>query len=335
MNDAAPMPQSNGVWDERRLRIASDAAGIALWSWHVDTDRITMDNRAFELWGLPQKDEITFEDLSECIHPADRDRVRKAFSATRNLTGAYETDFRILHGDDFRWVSARGRGDDEGMISRIMYGVFIDVTVRKRAEEERDLVSGEMQHRIKNLFSLASALTLIAARSTETKEEMQADLAQRLRALASAHDLILDNRQHSQKAVTLNDALTILLKAYVKDQENPQIVFTAAPLVMVGDRSVTAIAMIIHELATNAAKYGALSTKSGFIDLSCFEKAGEIAVIWTETGGPASSASFDHIGFGSELMDRAIRQVDGTITRAWTDDGFSVTLLMKKALLKG
>src|SRR4051794_32198180 len=122
------------LWEADNLRRALQAAGVALWSWNVDTDRLTMDEQAFKLWGLPQSDEVTFEDLSAHIHPADRDRVRAAFTATRALVGAYETDFRILVGEEIRWISARGLGNDSGLHRRHMYGVFLDVTGRKQAE---------------------------------------------------------------------------------------------------------------------------------------------------------------------------------------------------------
>ena len=92
---------------------------------------------------------ITFEILSARIHPEDLDRVRAAFEATRNIRGNYETDFRILHDGKIRWISARGRGDDQGIVGRIMYGVFIDVTERKKAEETREMLAGEMDHRVK------------------------------------------------------------------------------------------------------------------------------------------------------------------------------------------
>ena len=120
------------VWEAKNLRRAIDAAGIALWSWNVDTDRLTMDQRAYDMWGVPRSEEgVTFEDLSSRIHPADRDRVRAAFAATRGVLGAYEIDFRIMVGDEVRWISARGQGDDVGMVDRIMFGIFIDVTGRK------------------------------------------------------------------------------------------------------------------------------------------------------------------------------------------------------------
>lgn len=119
-------------WDANRLRIATDAAGVALWSWNVDTDEIALDERAHGLWGVASGP-VTFEDLSARIHPQDLDRVRAAFAATREILGAYEVDFRILHGDQVRWVSARGRGDDQGIVGRVMFGVFLDVTERKLA----------------------------------------------------------------------------------------------------------------------------------------------------------------------------------------------------------
>jgi PAS domain-containing protein len=140
------------VWDEGHLPLAIAAAGVALWSWNVDTNRFTMDERAFELWGVPLSEYVTFDDLSVHIHPADRDRVKAAFAATRAIVGAYEIDFRILVGDEVRWVSARGQGDDAGIVGRIMYGIFIDVTGRKQAEEGHELLAGEMSHRVKTYW---------------------------------------------------------------------------------------------------------------------------------------------------------------------------------------
>jgi PAS domain-containing protein len=90
------------VWDANRLRIATDAAGVALWSWHVDTNEIALDERAHRLWGVPSTNgPVTFKDLSSHIHPQDLDRVRAAFTATRHILGAYEIDFRIMHGTDW------------------------------------------------------------------------------------------------------------------------------------------------------------------------------------------------------------------------------------------
>jgi len=324
---------ADAVWDERRLRMATDAAGVALWSWNVDTDQIAMDERAFELWGLPATDHITFEELSARVHPADQDMVREAFNATRDFSGAYETDFRIVHGRELRWVSARGRGDDQGIVGRIMFGVFLDVTVRKLAEEARDMVTGEMQHRIKNLFSLTSALTAIASRATGSKEAMADDLMRRLAALSVAHDLIHPAASEEQRAVSLQDLLAVLLKAYAPDGTGSQRVSISAPEVLVGEQAITSVAMIVHELATNSAKYGALSAAEGQLDVSCTAGDSDVDMVWTERGGPLLAMPAAPDGFGSKLTTRVIEHIGGSISRDWTHEGIIVSLRMDKARL--
>ena len=122
-------------WSEAHLRLAVKAACVALWSWNVDDDAFHMDERGYELWDVPYAQSVRFEDLSANIHPADRNRVRAAFQATRSADGSYEIDFRIIVHDEIRWVSARGQGADAGIINRTMFGVFLDVTGRKQAEE--------------------------------------------------------------------------------------------------------------------------------------------------------------------------------------------------------
>jgi len=324
---------SDPVWDERRLRTATNAAGVALWSWNVDTDQIAMDERAFELWGVPPRERVTFEELSAQIHPADLDRVRAAFTAARGRPGVYEIDFRIMHGDEVRWVSSRGRGDDDGIVGRTLFGVFLDVTVRKLAEEAREMITGEMQHRIKNLFSLTAALSSIASRSTGSKEEMVEDLRRRLGALSAAHDLIHPGYGEQKRAVVLPEILHVLLKAYTEDGAVAKRVTISAPDVLVGERSATSVAMIVHELATNSAKYGALSNPQGRLDVSGSETEEDVGLVWTESGVPVAEPRADQVGFGTLLTTKVIKQVQGSITHEWRSGGVVVTLRMSKAQL--
>ena len=95
------------LWEPRNLTRAIEAAGVTLWSWNVDTDALAMDDRSYDLWGVAQSKDVTFEDLSAHIHPKDRDRVRAAFNATRAIIGPFEIDFRIMIGDELKWISAR------------------------------------------------------------------------------------------------------------------------------------------------------------------------------------------------------------------------------------
>src|SRR5206468_4785497 len=129
-------------------------------------------------------------ELSAHIHPADRDRVRAAFIATRSVAGSYEIDFRIIVGEEIRWTSARGQGADAGIFDRLMFGIFLDVTGRKQAEEGSELLAGEMSHRVKNLLAIAAGLTQITSRSAASVEEMTGQLTRRLTSLGRAHDLV-------------------------------------------------------------------------------------------------------------------------------------------------
>src|SRR5689334_17121033 len=322
------------VWDVDKLRIATDAAGIALWSWNVDTDRLELDERGHALWGVPNTGIITFEVLSACIHPEDLDRVRAAFAATRDMLGAYETDFRILCEGKVRWISARGRGDDQGIVGRIMYGVFIDVTERKKAEEAREMLAGEMNHRVKNIFAITSALTTISARSTTTKDEMVKDVRQRIMALSKAHDMVRPDFSQQKKAAQFGDLLRTLLAPYANTNSKTGRVHISAPQLLVGEKSATALALVVHELATNSIKYGALSNTDGVLDIECSVTDGEVKVVWNETGGPAISKPSGQSGFGTKLVVSSLSdQLGGTISASWPPTGAVITLKMSEARL--
>jgi len=322
-----PMP----VWNEKQLRAATRAAGVALWSWNVDTDAISMDERAYELWEV-SKDErkITFEILSQNIHPADLERVRSAFAATRAVIGSYEIDFRILSGNDIRWISARGQGDDANIAERLMFGVFLDVTQRKQAEEANELLAGEMSHRVKNLLHIATALTQITWRSATTKEDMAHDLTERLMALGRAQELVRAVPGRKNEAALLGDLISVLLAPY--DEKGASVrIRVSVPKMNVGETSSTSLALVIHELATNSAKYGSLSLPSGTLDVSCNAHDDDVVVMWTERGGPPITAPSMLEGFGSKLMHRSMSaQLGGTISFDWSDEGAVVTLRMSK-----
>ena len=325
---------SGGVWDVERLRFATDAAGVALWSWNVDTDKITLDDRALDLWGLPRGQTVTFEELSSRIHPADLDKVRAAFAATRERFGAYETDFRILLGNEVRWISARGKGEDQGIVGRIMYGVFIDVSVRRHAEEARELITGEMHHRIKNLFSLASALAGIASRTTTTKEAMTRDLIQRLIALSEAHELIRPDSTVQSRALELGDLLAVLLKPYLDGDLGNNRITISVPNLLVGEHSATAIALVVHELATNSMKYGALSSPTGKLVISGLDRGEEVEINWQEMGGPPVISPPRTAGFGSRLVTASVEdQLGGTMSVDWATEGIAVKLKLGRVRL--
>lgn len=316
------------LWEPRNLIRAVEAAGVTLWSWNVDSDALAMDDRAYDLWGIPRSTDVKFEDLSAHIHPADRDRVRAAFNATRAIAGPYEIDFRIMIGDELRWISARGQGDDEGMVHRIMFGIFIDVTGRKQAEESRELLAGEMSHRVKNLLTIASGLTAITSRSTSTTNDMARELTQRLTALGRAHDLVRPVPDQTEAAsALLGDLLTVLLAPYDDLGAFSGRIRVSVPRMSVGESSATILALVIHELATNSLKYGALSAETGTLDVSCSSQNEAVTIVWTERGGPPVRAPAAAPGYGSKLVERSVTgHLRGVIGYDWSRDGLVVTL---------
>lgn len=320
-NAAAP------AWSEYHLRLAVEAACVALWSWQVDDDRFAMDERGFQLWDLPWREEVTFEELSTNIHPADRDRVRAAFNATRSVAGSYEIDFRILVGDDVRWISARGRGADEGIVDRLMFGIFIDVTGRKQAEEGSELLAGEMSHRVKNLLSIATGLTQLTGRSAASVEEMTGELTERLSALGRAHDVVRPLPGNQGTAALLGDLLSVLLAPYDETAAFSGRIRVAVPRMGIGELAASTLAMVIHELATNSVKYGALSNSAGFLDISSRTEEGRLYLTWAETGGPPIVGHPELKGFGSRLIARSVAsQLRGELTYDWQKTGLVVTI---------
>lgn len=245
-----------------------------------------MDEIGYDLWEVSAGAQVTFEDLSANIHPADRDRVRAAFNATRGIVGPYEIDFRIMAADDVRWISARGRGDDEGIVGRGMYGVFLDVTGRKQAEEANELLDGEMSHQVKNLIAIASALTTMTSRSAETKEDMAHELTHRLTALGRAHDLVRPVPGQTDNAALLGDLITVLLTPYDDLGAFSGRIRVSVPRMGIGEAAATNLALVFHELATNSVKHGALSAQASLLDVACLIDGEEAVIVWTERGGP-------------------------------------------------
>jgi two-component sensor histidine kinase len=322
------------VWSEDHLRLAIEAAGVALWSWNVDNDKLTMDTRGYVMWGVEVSPDVSFEDLSAHIHPSDRDRVRAAFAATRAISGPYEIDFRILIGEAVQWISARGQGADVGMVGRLMFGIFLDVTGRKQAEEGSELLAGEMSHRVKNLLAIAAGLTAITSRSAKTIEDMAQQLTHRLTALGRAHDLVRPIPGEQGKAALLGDLIAVLLAPYDDMGAFSGRVRVAVPRMGIGEATANTLALVLHELATNSLKYGALSSAAGTLDVSCLDTEGDIAVVWTERGGPAVTAPDTAGGYGSKMVARVLaRQLGGSIERDWSPDGAIITLRMNKERL--
>ena len=314
-------------WGHKQLRAAVDAACVALWSWNIDTNRFAMDPHGYELWDVPPGQDLTFERLSEKIHPQDRDRVREAFSATKAVEGNYEIDFRTLMNGDVRWISARGNGGETSSAGRTMTGIFIDISGRKHAEEGNELLAGEMSHRVKNLLAIAAGLTKITSRTSSSTQDMSKQLTHRLIALGRAHDLVRPLPGSQGKAALLGDLFAVLLSPYDDDGAFAGRIRVAVPRMGIGEAGATGLALIVHELATNSLKYGALSSEAGTLDISGSQEGDSVSIIWKEHGGPTVTAPPKGDGYGSKLIRQTMAaQFGGDIDYDWSADGLIATL---------
>lgn len=315
------------IWNPQQVRNAIDAASVALWRWDVDDNDFKMDAQGFNLWGLARSEKLQFEHLSAQIHPADRDRVRAAFMATRSVAGPYEQDFRIIVDDDVKWISSRGRGADEGIVGSTMYGIFLDVTGRKQAEEGHELLAGEMSHRVQNLLAIASGLTALTSRSVETVADMTRDLTRRLTALGRAHNLVRPLPASQGTAALLGDIITVLLAPYDDLGAFSGRVRVAVPRMGVGEHGATIFAMVVHELATNSLKHGALSSPQGMLDITGTIKQEMLELTWAETGGPIVDQAPVSNGFGSKMLGNIIEaELKGSISYRWRTSGLVATI---------
>jgi two-component sensor histidine kinase len=191
-----------------------------------------------------------------------------------------------------------------------------------------------MSHRVKNLFAIASALTVIVARSAATPQAMASDLSQRLIALSRAHQLVRPSLGEQRAAVPLADLLGVLLGAYDERGSIGDRIQVSVPEVMVGEASITTLALVVHELATNSLKYGALSTDAGTLGIVCTVDNREVVLVWTEEHGPLIGATRGKAGFGSRLIrDSVVGQLGGSIDFGWLPQGVVVTMRLNKALL--
>ena len=207
---------------------------------------------------------------------------------------------------------------------------FMDINERKKAEETQDLLVRELNHRIKNLFAVTNGVVSLSARSASDPKTMATAIRGRLEALARAHELIIPALTHAPSAgqQTTLDALVSAISSPYRPQAGQQDRFTqGGPAVPIGGQAVTSLALVLHELATNATKYGALSLLDGHVAITWSVDAGTLSMTWAEKGGPAVGGVPPNQGFGSLLARRSIEgQLGGVLTYDWKPEGLLVSL---------
>lgn len=215
-----------------------------------------------------------------------------------------------------------------------------DISRRKQAEEQQRLLVRELHHRVQNLFALASSLVSLSARSARTPEELASAASKRLRALERAQALTLprlDEAGQPDHATTLPDLIHAILLPYEMAAEAKQRRVTVeCPEIGIEGAAVADLALLLHEFATNASKYGAFTNDTGRLTIRGVEEGDRIVLTWVERGGPRIETPPERHGFGTDLVRIAAEyRLDGRISYEWNPEGLTIRLSVARGSLGG
>jgi two-component sensor histidine kinase len=208
-----------------------------------------------------------------------------------------------------------------------------DITDRKQLQEKQVLLLHEMNHRVKNLFTLAGTIVALCSRQATTPQELSTAVQQRLATLAAAHQLTLLNSETaptSVASVTTLSALILAIVAPYQDEKNTRVEVVGSDLPILSS-SLTSIALLLHEFTSNSVKYGALSSCTGRVMIELSTSGEEVKVIWAESGGPAIDREPAAYGFGSHLETLISRSLGVEIRRQWLPEGLKLELTGPKS----
>jgi two-component sensor histidine kinase len=207
-------------------------------------------------------------------------------------------------------------------------GTIIDITERRRNDEIRQLLVQELNHRVKNLFAMTSGMIAMTARTAETPKQMAAALRGRIDALARAHELIrpaITGSDPTDEETTVEKIVEAILAPHV-NQDAPSPIALEGPPVRIGPKAATILTLVLHELATNALKYGALSVPEGRLRIAWIRGV-MLTLTWQEENGPVVQGVPSTEGFGSKLVHRSVTdQLGGAIAYDWRPKGLQVRI---------
>ena len=310
---------------EVKTHLATETAGIGLWQWHIPTGHVTWDKAMFDLYGMPPTTDglVKYEDYMASVHPEDAANQNAVLLDTVSRCGASKREFRILprDGGDVRYIRAveTARAGPDGQTEWVV-GTNLDITEEKNRERHIQLLMGEINHRAKNL------LAVVLSVASQTRGVDHADFLKkfsaRIRSLAAGQDVLVENQW---KRVSL-DALIRAQLNHFKDLIGSRITISGDS-VQLSPAAVQTIGMAVHELATNAAKHGALSNTKGRIDISWQKIAGKtsdrLVMRWIESEGPPVFPPKEH-GFGSMVTGKVVEMgLGGEVTANFAPTGFS------------
>ena len=318
---------------EEQLRLATEAAEVGLWDLDVATGALFWPPRVKAMFGLPPDAEVSMETFYAGLHPADREATRTAFEAALDpgRRKLYDVEYRTIGRDDgrLRWIAAKGRAifDEAGTPTRIL-GTALDITARKTAEARLRLMVHELNHRVKNSLATVQAIAAQTLHGQDVPKSVRTALTERLIALSRAHDVLTDEKW---VGANLRDIAGRTAAPHLSSGAVDRFVFDGPP-VNLPPRSAIAVALALHELATNAAKYGSLSVPEGHVRIdwttapAAEGKGFRLTLTWRESGGPPVAEPASR-GFGTRLIERGLAaELRGRVRVDFRPDGVVCTV---------
>ena len=306
---------------QRTFELAMIASNMGTWRYSLADNVCTYDENSQRLYGLTQARFLHDKDgVAAKFHPDDMDlmwaRVSKALDPEGD--GRYDVEYRVKQLDgSWRWLSAWGLVEFEGQGAKrkpvAIAGASRDLSERKQAEELQRLLANELNHRVKNSLATVQSIINQTLRDAVDIKSARTAVSARIVALAGAHDLLTDR---SWAGADITDLVARAVAPFV----SRQITFDGPSLDVLPNQAL-ALSLALHELATNAVKYGALSRPEGRVELTWKAQNGQLNLSWRESGGPHVVPPTRR-GFGSRLIENALsRDLDGQTRLEFAPDG--------------
>jgi len=308
-----------------QLALAGKAALVGSYSYDVNADAMQVSEGYAAVHGLAEGTNVSTRRLWRArIHPEDLERVEDCrLQAFHERRREYGIEYRLMRERQLRWIEARSfiMYRDDGSPQRVV-GVDIDITERKQAQEHRDILNAELDHRAKNLLATVGAIITQTQNANASMPDFISALNRRIASLARVHELLSCSRW---QGVSLKEIVGCEFAPYAADN-----VAVRGPSVTLTAEAVQPLAMVLHELTTNAAKYGAFSNRNGRVLVRWWwlqkESQERLAIDWRETGGPAVQSP-SRYGYGTSIVRELIPfELGGEVDLVFAADGLQCRL---------
>jgi two-component sensor histidine kinase/DNA-binding response OmpR family regulator len=311
---------------EQRRSLALAAGSMGSWDWNLLTGKLMWDEGQHAIHGVvPGRFAVTPENLKVLIVPEDWQQLQSGMQILLEEGKPHRAEFRVRRPNgEVRWCTSTAAAslDDTGKVVRIS-GVTMDITQRKEAEERQALLAREVDHRAKNAMAIVQSIVRLT--KAATTDDYVSTIEGRIKALSRAHVLLSDSRWQGADLDTLVKEELAPYRSNRADRLD-----ISGPKVLLEPTTAQTLALALHELATNAAKYGALSSASGKLAVGWDLQADVLTIHWQETAGPTARTP-SVTGFGTQIITGSIeRQMGGKATFEWLPAGLRCTLVVPR-----